>query len=122
MSKLYIYQIRVFIIDIACILRFVHGVGFIYIFPRTRVRLSSIALKSEINRRVGVAHLGTRIICRRFALWCRMLREIFPISSRGWKAPRKGKVHDTISLFVPFSSKNFMRINLDHAFSLQLVF
>jgi len=65
MSKLYIYQIRVFIIDIACILRFVHGVGFIYIFPRTRVRLSSIALKSEINTRVGVAHLGTRIICRR---------------------------------------------------------
>lgn len=44
------------------------------------------------------------------ALWCWMLREVFPISSRGWKASRKGKVHDTISPFVPFSSKNLMRI------------
>lgn len=44
------------------------------------------------------------------ALWCWMLREIFPISSRGWKPLRKGKVHDTISPFAQFNGKNLMRI------------
>lgn len=46
----------------------------------------------------------------------RILRELFPISSRGWRPqPRKGRVHDTISPSRCFNGKKAPCVLLDTA-------